>query len=202
MRFQWKNIAYWQRRRQCVYDVSHFLWPARLRLRQTRNGLEKSGEKKAGDTAQAKRKVIRGERGKETPIELCDVKEHRFSGFLPRRSRVFDIEKWKELPYPLAAPDVGGSPLLPQREARGIKREERAKRKRSSYFVDASACRASGDSQTVPPLTTMCVPLFSLPLSLSLSRPSSSRRVATRRSLPFAWSTTVDFVGALSISDR
>lgn len=43
---------------ECIYDVSHFLW--RARLRQTRNGLEKSGEKERGRHHGQRERLKRG----------------------------------------------------------------------------------------------------------------------------------------------
>jgi len=103
-------------------------------------------------------------------------------------AEVFDIEMGRRGSGPFLPICFAGVPL-PRRGARGIKRdattakreqrrEEKEEEERpSSYFVDASVCRASGDSQIVPPSSSSspCVRV------LFILRPlrSHSRRVAT-----------------------
>lgn len=87
---------------------------ASARLPQTRNGLEKSGER-AGDTRTHRGQRERLQEEKEEEEEeregmgglyraLCHVKEHRFSG---SRSRVFDIEMGRTRLSPSCFADVG-----------------------------------------------------------------------------------------------
>lgn len=97
-RFQWKNIAYrrpW-RHRVCIRCKSLSLTSAFAFAANKKRTREKWREKRTGDTAQAKRKVI-GKMERNTKLSFVMSKSIVLA-VSPRRSRVFDIEKWKELP--------------------------------------------------------------------------------------------------------
>lgn len=140
---------------------------------QTRNGLEKSGEKKRG-RHRAKRKVKRGGGGGGGASELCDVKEHRFSG---SRRRVFDIEMGRNSPFLHALPMsaafyLGEEHVVSNATARRWRRRRRrmSRRALATTLSTLQRCRAPGDSQTVP----SCVPL-SFPPSRTHPSPASGR---------------------------
>lgn len=145
-----------------VYTRRKPLSLAGARLPQTRNGLEKSGER-ASDTrihthtavkekGYRRRRRMKKERGRGGLYRaLCDVKEHRFSG---SRCRVFDIEMGEDLSPLSCLADVDR--FNPPRtrstwyQTRWQEKREGEKESSSSYFVDTlQRVVLQGDSQTV-----------------------------------------------------